>query len=375
MKTESKQQSNILQFSKNDTLFMKGVAIIFLYCYHCFSSYSRLNGMPVSFFPLSDKTAIYICESLNMCVGMFAFLSIYGMTLTIKGKYSGLNMSTKEKVEFSIERYISLISGFLFPFVFGLAGCMLLKICPYGTGITERICNGLLDLFGVSMFFGTPMLTTTWWYVSLAVLFIFCMPLAVGFYKKYGILIIPMTAFFLLLLINKPDMVNNMNRWLFCIPLGICFADLELFQRITMWIRKDKKSCWIKRGIIYMIFVGLVYLRPTNWGLQHIKLIINSVIPVFMILILYDLFQKDFVIKKLLMKLGKHSGNMFYIHTFIRSVWFPKITYSLKYAVCILLFLLITTVVISMIMEKIKEIISWNSYVKKLKQRVKLILS
>ena len=86
-----------MKFSKDDTLLMKGFAIIFLCCYHCFSDYSRLSGVDVSFFPLPQKTGIYISESLNLCVGMFAFLSIYGMTLTLKGQKPDLSMNVKGK--------------------------------------------------------------------------------------------------------------------------------------------------------------------------------------------------------------------------------------------------------------------------------------
>ena len=63
-----------MNFSKNDTLLMKGFTIIFLYCYHCFSNYSRLSGADVDFFPLSQKTGMFISDSMNMCVGMFVFL-------------------------------------------------------------------------------------------------------------------------------------------------------------------------------------------------------------------------------------------------------------------------------------------------------------
>lgn len=72
------------------------------------------------------------------------------------------------------------------------------------------------------------MLTTTWWYLSLTVLFIVVLPFAIALYKKYSILIIPLTIICLLLGVEE---VDNMNRWLLVIPLGICFADLKWFQK------------------------------------------------------------------------------------------------------------------------------------------------
>ena len=45
-----------LRFTKNNTLAIKGIAIIFLLCYHCFSDKGRLHGAAVSFWPLSEGT-------------------------------------------------------------------------------------------------------------------------------------------------------------------------------------------------------------------------------------------------------------------------------------------------------------------------------
>ena len=354
-----------MKFSKDDTLLMKGFAIIFLCCYHCFSDYSRLSGVDVNFFPLPQKTGIYISESMNLCVGMFAFLSVYGMTLTLKSKNKNLDMNIKEKLQFSTGRYIGLIGGFLIPFLFCHIVSAVLAYDPYGVGVVNHVCNFTLDMLGVSKFFGTPLMTETWWYMSLAVLFVIVLPFVIGLYKKYSVLIIPLFAAVLLLAVGH---VENMNRWLFVIPWGICFADLDWFQKLYQWIRKNKKTSWIKRIVIYILFLGVVYLRPHPWGLAHIPLLVNSITSIFMIFILYDIFYKMTKIKKIFMFLGRHSANIFYIHTFIRDIWFNQLTYSFHYAVLILMFVLITTLILSMAIEAFKSLIKWNEKVKSVKQ-------
>ena len=70
-------------FSKNDTLAAKGAAIIFLIFYHCLSSESRLMGYSVDFAPMAKEDAFLVFESMNICVGMFAFLSSFGLMKTI----------------------------------------------------------------------------------------------------------------------------------------------------------------------------------------------------------------------------------------------------------------------------------------------------
>lgn len=353
-------------FTKNDTWLMKGFAIIFLYCYHCFSDVSRLSGVNVDFFPFQKEMGIYICESLNMCVGMFAFLSIYGMTLVIKKSNHEMKMTTKEKVNFVLGRYIGLIGGFFIPFVFCQIVSVFFDYNPYGQGVVNQIGNRIIDMFGFSMFFKTTMLTTTWWYVSLAVLFIIVFPLILDLYKKYSIVIIPMIGLILLLFIKD---IDNMNRWLFVLPLGICFADLEIFEKVYMWMRKSKKTKWVKRLILYVLFLVLVYIRPHTWGLQHLTLLINSIIPVFMICILYDIFHDKEHMKQVFVFLGKHSGDMFYVHTFIRGIWLNKLTYSFKSAILILLFLLIVTLAISIVLDFIRMKLRWKEKIMYVKQK------
>lgn len=254
-----------MKFSKDDTLLMKGFAIIFLCCYHCFSDYSRLSGVDVNFFPLSQKTGIYISESLNLCVGMFAFLSVYGMTLTLKGKKIDLALSIKEKLQFVTGRYIGLIGGFLIPFFFCHIVSAILSYDPYGEGVVNHVCNFILDMLGVSKFFDTPLMTETWWYMSLAVLFIIVFPFVIDIYRKYSVLIIPLVAAFLLLSV---DHIENMNRWLFIIPLGVCFADLDWFQKLYQWIRKNSKTSWIKRIVIYFFVLSGCVFKTAPMGIS-----------------------------------------------------------------------------------------------------------
>ena len=75
------------RFTKKNTLAVKGIAISFLLFYHCFSNSARMRNMAVSFVPFSQDTAMMIARCMVHCVGMFAFLSVYGLTLSMKSKY------------------------------------------------------------------------------------------------------------------------------------------------------------------------------------------------------------------------------------------------------------------------------------------------
>ena len=84
-------------FNKKDTSIVKGIAILMLIGYHCFSSVKRLCGYPVDFGIIPQNIAIYIFESMNICVGMFAFLSVFGIT-KIFGNVENRKKNTREFV-------------------------------------------------------------------------------------------------------------------------------------------------------------------------------------------------------------------------------------------------------------------------------------
>ena len=356
-----------MNFAKKDTLTMKGIAILFLYCYHCFSNKSRWGGTIVSFFPFSQKVGIYVTESMNICVGMFVFLSVYGMTILMKKKYSSFEMPVLERGTFALKRYIGLLADFMIPFlVCQIVTKLMGRHHAYGEGLVANICNFVLDMVGLSQFFDTPMLVGTWWYVSFAVLLIFIMPIFIEFYRKYRLLIIPVWAFVLLLGVKE---INNMNRWLFSIPLGICFADGDWFFRFYQWKYEDKLIFWMKRILVLILFLGLVFLRKHTWG-QHLPLLINSILPVIMIYLWYDILHDCERIKKFLVFLGKHSGNMFYIHTFVRWIWLKELTYSFYHAGLILIFLIVITLLMSAAIEKVKEIIHYQAGVEWVQRKI-----
>ena len=95
-----------LKFTKANTAAVKGIAIIFLILYHGFSIKSRLYGYPVSFWPLSETTAMAICRVMVQCVGIFAFLSVYGLTLSMKAQYQDYEFTWHEATLFVLKRYV-----------------------------------------------------------------------------------------------------------------------------------------------------------------------------------------------------------------------------------------------------------------------------
>ena len=169
-----------IKFTKKNTLAVKGIAISFLLCYHCFSQTARMGGAEVSFWPLPQNLAMLISLCMVHCVGMFAFLSVYGLTLSMKSKYPEYDFDGHTATLFVLKRYVKLVLTFLVPFVFCVGVTFVTDTFRYPAGMFANIISIIMDFFGVGHMFGGRMLVSTWWYLSLEILLIFFMPFLSG---------------------------------------------------------------------------------------------------------------------------------------------------------------------------------------------------
>ena len=364
-----------MEFSKKDTAVAKGVAILFLIAYHCFSSADRLNGCDVSFFPISQDLAFAIFESMNICVGMFAFLSAYGLTRTLRYKHPQLDASAGEYMEFVTKRIISLEAAFFIPFVIGVSVSFVVTgKTPHGSG-ASAVLNLIFDMFGVSGFFNTPTMIGTWWYMSFALLIIVLIPFTVALHKKFGALcIVPYLVVPVLLFPDflKGSNLTNMTRWLLTIPLGVVFADYGILEKLrSVSVCKNKiLGKLIKFAVLTLLLAFLFVLRRTSWCTEKFFYCISSILPVFFVYYLYEFVSETPVVSTVLEFFGRHSSNIFFLHTFVRAVWFPKFTYSFRYAIVIFLFMTASSLAMSFGVEGIKKLVRWDSAVKKATKKI-----
>lgn len=356
-------------FTKEHTLAIKGIAVCFLLSYHCFSREFRLSGVDVQFWPLSKELAMQISYSMVICVGMFAFLSAYGLTLSMKKRFPEYVFSADEAFSYVVERYMKLIFMFLLPFLFCQIVTELLDVSRYEGGRTTKLVCMLMDALGISNIFGTKMLVDTWWYLSLVVLITVFMPVCMILYRRLGWLLIPMGLFvgnyFL-------DMDSNLDKWMFTIPIAICFADRNVLERLKAWKIVPGQ---ILNKIIKFLFLTCVLvladrLRASEWGIQHLKFLMNGVMPVLFIWWCYEFVTDIPGLKQILQFLGKHSAVIFYVHTLVRGLWLKELTYSFRYAILIWLFLLAVSLGISIFLNFAAKVIRYDQITKYLEKLV-----
>ena len=351
------------KFAKDDTWAVKGVAIIFLVCLQCVSR-TRIQGLDVTFWPLKDKAASWYMGLTAQCVGMFEFLSVYGMTLSFKKKYPDFSFTGKEAFADIVRRYIGLVFKFFIPFWVCFAVTYGMGVHRYQNGFWKNILSMILDILCLGNIFGTQMMVPTWWFLSLEVLLIVILPLVLVFYKKYSWLMVGMIA--IIGTMHSGELTDGlMTKFLFVIPLAVCLADRHIFERL-------KAIVIIKNTVLNKIFktclaFGIIYCMCSLRGFKeaHFEFILLGFIPTALIYFFYEFIIDVPVLRKVLIVLGKHSANIFYIHSFVRGIWLKDVTYSFHSAWMIVGFVLGVTLLISVAIEILSSVTGYNIVIAK----------
>ena len=114
-----------MQFSKKDTNVVKGVAIIAMLFHHCYVTEVSFKAHGVSFAPFSKGTVVSLALWSKVCVGIFVFLSAYGITLALKRLYDNGQYDRKNLSWTSSRRVWKILAGFWPVFILAVLGCAL----------------------------------------------------------------------------------------------------------------------------------------------------------------------------------------------------------------------------------------------------------
>ena len=106
-----------MNFSKNESLAMKGIAILMMYVHHFYFTPERWEGYSIDFFPLTAGSTEYIALFFKICVCIFVFITGFGMTMSIKKKDTQLDVPSPYLLSYSKRRLVSLLSNFIFVFL------------------------------------------------------------------------------------------------------------------------------------------------------------------------------------------------------------------------------------------------------------------
>ena len=348
--------------SKIETLQLKGIAITIMMFHHCFLDSERYNGMSVVFTPFTETSINKLAAFFKICVGMYVFLSAYGMTCSIRNyKFSDFEKNNRRYVSYLNHRFLRLLSGYWFIFFISSLLTIFIDatrfVSVYGKGRINAVIYYILDFLGIAHLTNTPTLCGTWWYMSLALIIILLFPLLIELYKHIGIYLI-LFCMFVPLSLNYAieSKIPDIARWGGAVAIGICMAESNKW---TKWhLSKNTLIAFITLSL------GIICCFMIRKASSTAKLIWiwDSIIPVYMIYYCWR-FVLKYHWAKIFIPLGKHSMNIFLFHTFIRGIWWHRWVYSFKYFGLITIMLLLVSLIVSILFEFIKEKTHWDERV------------
>lgn len=339
-------------FRKEHTMITKGILVIMLLAHHVF--------YPNNIATYGIQTIISDHEMLNkiiiffkICISGFSFLTAYGMCQ----KYSKINDNKKEFMRLNIIRLIKLESSvFIIYWAAVLYQHFVIgeSIRHFYIGLEKNIFRLMVymgvDMLGLAAFAGGKLLNETWWYLSLSIVLITIMPFVFMIYKKYRYLCLPV---FLLMPFSTSVLLKEV---LPSVCLGIAFSYENWFEKLgNKKIRNKFFGFLISLAILYIAYLLSPYYMMFTFTLAFI-------IP-YMV---YDVISYIPIVNRCLYYLGKHSMNIFLIHTFIYLYFYSDFIYSFHNSWTILLVLLGISLLLSIVIEGFKWIIGYNKLVSKL---------
>ena len=368
-----------MKFTKEHTMQMKGIAIIILLFHHCFLNAQRWATVPyeklattkgwgyypISFAPFSSHTIQYLASFSKICVAMFVFMTGYGMWVSYESQKKKTTMSNYIK-----KRMVTLMTGFLIIFVVTeiLAIPTGRFIEVYGHDF-RSVVYMIIDALGLAKLLGTPLFCLTWWYMSLAIVLIMIFPFVHSIMEKYqwivvvASIIVPRACGF--------GQSTDLFRYLLAYTLGMYFAQHDLLARIKEKFMEQNVVGKLLSLIVSLIGLAVIIkCRQNAWiGWKYLDFW-DGFAAMYVIVLSYIYILNGKWIVKGLGFLGKHSMNIFLIHSFYRDVFFHKFTYSLYYAWLDYIVLMAISLVTSIVLEWFKKLIRYEKFIDWVKRLV-----
>lgn len=368
-----------MKFTKEHTMQMKGIAIIILLFHHCFLNAQRWATVPyeklattkgwgyypISFAPFSSHTIQYLASFSKICVAMFVFMTGYGMWVSYESQKKKTTMSNYIK-----KRMVTLMTGFLIIFVVTeiLAIPTGRFIEVYGHDF-RSVVYMIIDALGLAKLLGTPLFCLTWWYMSLAIVLIMIFPFVHSMMEKYqwivvvASIIVPRACGF--------GQSTDLFRYLLAYTLGMYFAQHDLLTRIKERFMEQNMARKLLSLIVSLIGLAVIIkCRQNAWiGWKYLDFW-DGFAAMYVIVISYIYILNGKWIVKGLGFLGKHSMNIFLIHSFYRDVFFHEFTYSFYYAWLDYIVLMAISLVTSIVLEWFKKLIRYEKFIEWVKRLV-----
>lgn len=341
-----------MDFSKEDSLKCKGFAILIMLFHHMYMSPDRYEEFTIRFTPLTELTVNQIADFCKLCVGIYVFISAFGLTQSYNtGKSSITSFVVQRIFKMMFIFYIVYIGAVLLSFVLS-KDWNIFSAYGFGGehGRLPALWYMLIDFLGLADLFGTPSFNETWWYMSFAVLLVFLIPALNKLYDKMGV------VWMLVMAVLLPEALglsqgNHAVRYLSLIVLGIFCARTGVLGRCREVLMRQKGAvkflCICGFVLLYIVFFRLRegVLKDDFIGVW------DSTISFVTVCFMYLFVNRLAIVSGIFKFFGRYSTLIFLTHTFIRYYWYKDFVYGHTLAWTNYVVLLVSSLLAAIILD------------------------
>lgn len=331
-----------MELTKKDSKMLQGLCAVAMICLHLFNKNYEGLFEPIFFikkFPLS----FYISMIADFCVMGYAFCSGYAhMNLFVKPDYYPKRLKSLG---------VLLVNYWFILLLFSALSIMIGKADVMPGNINIFIRNALLI---------ENTYNGAWWYMFTYVVIVLLSPCILKFVRDthwlcLGIsMIIYVVAYYIRFEVQTDNWLlikfGPLGMTIFEYVLGAICYKMKWFTRIyIIWNRFPR---WTRCVIATFLIIGML------WGRT---LVVPSlfVAPItgFVIICLFHFWKKPAIIENIFLYIGKHSTNIWLTHMFFYAILFVNVVYRAKYPIFIFLTMLVITLIVSEIIQKIENVL------------------
>lgn len=329
-------------FSKDNTLALKGVAILFMVFAHLFNNMSLCELCDPLLYINHEPLVHYMIFAMNP-VDFFIILSGYGLYIAYKGNKKN---NTKRIKKLYLHYWVTLA-------IFVPIGYIVIGQEKYPGSITNIIYNLLAwkNDYNHETWFLLPyvllaststIIFTVTDKISPATIFIvsFCIYLAVRLFSRFDANVIVTFQLY--------KWINSYFTLQFPFIIGMLMSRCWDFSVCKEKTIKRSGSNYRLVILLIVIFAGIILVRDKFQSIFY---------PFYAaaFIMCFSLLQRPRMIDKFLMEMGRRSTSVWFIHTYFCYYFFQNFIYSFKYPIIIYIVLMGISMVCAIIIDTINR--------------------
>ncbi|MEE4569357.1 acyltransferase family protein [Paenibacillus polymyxa] len=328
-----------------ETNIAKGIAVILLLIHHLFAFPDRLKYDYVSLFSLfHERGEFYLGHFGQIAISIFLFLSGYGL-------YKSNVQNPQHLMQKSFTRLSKIMINYWVVFL------LFIPVGLYFFGTSDRFQHNSIMDFLRNFIALSSSYNGEWWFLYDYILLLLIFPVTFQAFQRnaWVTLLIAGLVFY-----NSYSQGNyySIMYWQLPFMIGLFFAKYKLYS----WMNKIYNSI-IFNNILFDIVVLVLLFRFRTTSQWFEKTTIDMIIAPVVILVSIHLMNK-LKLTRPFAYLGKNSMNIWLTHTFFCYYYFQSIVFFPKVSILILLWLILLTVLTSIIVNSIISLINNKVYTK-----------